>query len=70
MSIQTSFNNEAINMLPKIAKLISLAKGQSRNNMINITLHEINSSYVPLTEMNEKQIKNFEDYISQLFSDK
>lgn len=73
MSIQGQFDQEALDMLPKITNIIQ-RKGEfenvgsiQRNEIINRTLRDICNSNIALNDMTAEQIIEFENIIIKKF---
>lgn len=66
MSMQGIFNNEAIEMLPKIKKFIQDHSNDSgiKNSMISITLNRCCNSRIAICNMNESQLDKFQEDLS------
>jgi hypothetical protein len=59
MSIQSQFNQEAINMLPKTKELLL------NHNFTEYVLNIICNSYKPVAEMNEAEIHIFDTAVAE-----
>jgi hypothetical protein len=70
MGIQSTLNNQAINMLPKTSKFIKTLNNQERDNAIAITLRRINNSITALCDMYDKQLSLFDADTLRLCNDK
>lgn len=68
MSIQTTFNNQAINSLPKIKLIIDNATDNFlRNQMICLTLRKCCNSSIAIDNMSDVELANFQEEIISTF---
>lgn len=65
MSIQSQLNNEAINMLPKIKKLI--AESEHADILFQSTLQKCMNSRVAISDMNGEELNRFQDNVIGCF---
>ena len=68
-SIQAHFNNEAINMLPRIKTEILKAEGSDRNNLITATLQRCLNASIPVAYMTSDELNRFQSKLLTSFKD-
>jgi hypothetical protein len=67
MSIQSALNQQAIDMLPLVSEAIKNGNSFDSNQMYCKAIYLICNSKMPLSEMNEKQISEFDNDLIKLF---
>lgn len=67
MSIQSQFDQEALNYLPNIVKLINEAPSFESNQMECKTLQIIMNHHKPLCDMSELELHNMELALKTIF---
>lgn len=66
-SIQAHFNNEAINMLPRIKAEILKAEGSNHNNLITATLQNCLGASIPIAYMTPTELNRFQSKLLTSF---
>lgn len=67
MSIQANFDQQAIDLLPRIKAIIDSSSDYDANQRRNAALGLINNTVKPVVEMTATEITAFEDSVSEYF---
>jgi len=67
MSIQANFDQQAIDLLPRIKATIDSSSEHEASQRRNAALRLINDSVKPISEMTATEITAFEDSVSEYF---
>jgi hypothetical protein len=67
MGVQSTLNQQAIDMLPLVRDAIKNGNSFDSNQMYCKAIQLICNSKIPLSKMNEKQIRDFDNDIINLF---
>lgn len=68
--MQSHFNNEAIDLLPRVKQEIIKANNFERNQMVDFTLRAILNSTCPIVHFNQIEIDTFSSNIIERFKEK
>lgn len=68
MSIQANFDQQAIDLLPRIKATINSSSEHEANQRRSAALRLIADSVKPISEMNGKEINAFEDSVIEYFN--